>query len=728
MSLSLLFELMRRVDALLKEAVAGLRTDAAPTIDPALRGLVVTEGEVFQLVERAAGSRPAAWPVWGGALWAAMEEHREQGPEARFRTGFDLVRERFRLSVFETEVVIVCLAPELDSKYEKLFGYLNDDVTRKWPTVDLLLRLLGGNQADAAARRRLLASDATLLQGGLLEYVEDSRERENVALLSRQVRLRAGLVRYLLDDPGVDPDLFEVWSAPDSAAVITVPSYRQAVEHLEAALDGAGGSAEPAASPLVCLIQGRSGAGRRRLAEQACARRGLGMIPLDCRKLAGSEHAARILLHAFRDALLRSAPVLLENADYLWSDAEAGASSRRCLPRLLLQWGWLTFLTVSPGFSPPAWLRRLNLVLVTIPPLTVAERQELWNGGLANPADPDARAEQELAAALSARFRLTPGEIELAQRTAMRQRPAPSGPAERAALLHRICASISAPQLGELAQLLVPRYGWDDLVLPERRLELLRDLVRQVQHRRRVSEDWGFGRTHRSQGLNALFAGPSGTGKTMAAEVIAGFLGMDLYRIDLATVVSKYIGETEKNLSRIFQEAEHSDAVLFFDEADALFGKRSQVRDAHDRYANIEINYLLQQMERFEGIAILATNLRQNLDDAFLRRLHIVVEFPLPGPADRLRIWQKVFPSAAPRAPDLDLEFLARRFDLTGGSIRNSALTAAFLAAEAGTAIGMLHCLLAVQREQEKLGKRVMREEFGEYYELLPRPLVAASA
>jgi SpoVK/Ycf46/Vps4 family AAA+-type ATPase len=228
-----------------------------------------------------------------------------------------------------------------------------------------------------------------------------------------------------------------------------------------------------------------------------------------------------------------------------------------------------------------------------------------------------------------------------------------------------------------------------------------------------VYDEWGFDRKlSLGKGLNVLFAGPSGTGKTMAAEVLAGELGLDLYKIDLSTVVSKYIGDTEKNLARIFAEAATSNAILFFDEADALFGKRSEVKDAHDRYANIEIGYLLQRMEEYEGVVILATNLRKNMDEAFVRRMHFTVEFPFPNAQDRRRIWAHIWPEATPRSAELDADVLARRFELAGGNIRNIALAAAFLAASDGGVVTMAHLLHATRREYQKMGKIVTDGEF----------------
>jgi SpoVK/Ycf46/Vps4 family AAA+-type ATPase len=268
------------------------------------------------------------------------------------------------------------------------------------------------------------------------------------------------------------------------------------------------------------------------------------------------------------------------------------------------------------------------------------------------------------------------------------------------------CLLRTRPRLDTLAQRIDARATWEDIVLPEREIALLREIAAQVTQRSQVYDGWGFRqKMNRGFGISVLFAGESGTGKTMAAEVLANELQLNLYRIDLSAVVSKYIGETEKNLRRLFDAAEEGGAILFFDEADALFGKRSEVKDSHDRYANIEINYLLQRMEGYRGLAVLATNLKSALDRAFLRRLRFVVNFPFPGHAERLAIWQKVFPQQTP-SEGLDYGYLAR-LNLTGGSIHNVAINAAFRAAGAGESLTMPHVLEAARTEFYKLEQPV---------------------
>jgi SpoVK/Ycf46/Vps4 family AAA+-type ATPase len=285
----------------------------------------------------------------------------------------------------------------------------------------------------------------------------------------------------------------------------------------------------------------------------------------------------------------------------------------------------------------------------------------------------------------------------------------PPAPGE---LLLEVCRAGSRPALDSLAQRIEARAGWNDIVLPEASLEALQAIAAQVRQQGKVLEGWGFAvQTVRGLGISALFHGPSGTGKTLAAEVLAHELKLDLFRIDLSQVVSKYIGETEKNLRAIFDAAEHTGSVLLFDEADSLFGKRSEVRDSHDRYANIEISYLLQRMEAYRGLAILTTNLRGGMDSAFLRRIRFFVGFPFPDPGLRRRIWEHIFPASMP-AQRLDLDKLSR-LNLPGGNIRNIALNAAYIAADRNEPVRMAHLLVAARRECAKLERPLTESEIG---------------
>jgi hypothetical protein len=353
-------------------------------------------------------------------------------------------------------------------------------------------------------------------------------------------------------------------------------------------------------------------------------------------------------------------------------------------------------------------LADLPTIIVEVPEPSLAERQAAWRrtSGAEDVED------------VAAKFRLSIGQVERAAEVAK----AIASSAGRAPGLDDLDAgarSASSGALGQLATRLELRFGWDDLILPPRSSEVLQSISAYVRHRDLVLSEWGYERTvARNQGVKTLFAGDSGTGKTMAAQVLASDLGQEIFRIDLATVVSKYIGETEKNLDRIFAAAEGSNAILFFDEADALFGKRSDVQDAHDRYANLEVAYLLQRMESYAGAVVLATNYRQNIDDAFLRRLDFVVDFPFPEPPDRERIWRLLLPQRAPVADDVDVTFLAHQFKLAGGNIRNASLAAAFLAAEDGGVIAMRHLVRGVALEYGKLGRLTLESDFEQFHDV----------
>ena len=355
-------------------------------------------------------------------------------------------------------------------------------------------------------------------------------------------------------------------------------------------------------------------------------------------------------------------------------------------------------------------LGEATAIVIEVPQPSFAERRSAWAAAAGSDEVDD----------VAAKFRLSVGQIAEAADVARLSAGTRGESVPEKPDLDLGARRASSTRLAELASRLDAPFAWPDLVIPDRQLEVLHSISAYLRHRDLVLSDWGYDRTvARSQGLKVLFAGESGTGKTMAGQVLARDLGLDLFRLDLATVVSKYIGETEKNLDRVFAAAEGSNAILFFDEADALFGKRSEVRDAHDRYANIEVAYLLQKMEGYPGAVILATNFRQNMDDAFLRRLDVVVDFPFPEPDDRERIWKLLLPDEAPTSADIDARFLAERFKLSGGSIRNCSLSAAFMAADAGGEIRMEHLIRAVALEYNKLGRLTIEADFEHFFEVI---------
>ena len=688
-----------------------------------LNGMVISDNEAKRLLGRP-GQTAAKFR--SGSLWQATAAQRAASHVQNGSLPLQMVQERFGLNPFEVECMLVCLAPELEARYQKLFGYLNDDVTQKYPSVDLLLRLLSMPD-ESAACRSLLTPASPLLRDGLLVWAED---QVSGSPLSRSLKVDPAVVQFLFQDYKLDAELESVWLERDYPAEANTlwATNTDTARSINSYITRYRQQDAIKRDRLVISVIGRSGSGRRHAVESACWQAGLGVIALDCARVIRHPRLEQVIRRAFRDSLLHASPLVLGNFEAVLQHVERGPEFRTALERQIEEHGWIVFVLREEQESGGPWFPRHRHVAIHIPELSNEARKNLWVALLAESAPLSAVEADEIAEALAVKFRLSSGQIAIAfRRCAHVLGGKDADVAAWRAQLHVEAAQISAPRLGALAKKIKPLYQWPQLVLPEKKKDLVRDVVRHVQQRRRVMEEWDFNSLMgRGKGLTVLFSGPSGTGKTMAAEVIANALQMDLYRIDLAGVVSKYIGETEKNLSRIFREAEYSDAILFFDEADALFGKRSEVKDAHDRYANIEINYLLQQIESFEGVVVLATNLRQHLDEAFLRRIQVVVEFPMPVYEDRMSIWRQSFPQKAPLDPDLDFQFLARQFELAGGHIANIVLWAALLASEEGTGIGMRHCIRATRRELEKIGRRCMKEEFGAYSKLLePAPEAA---
>jgi hypothetical protein len=688
----LVMELSRRFAAMVDD----MRQHAGTA--PGLKGMLITDGEVDGLLARA--QRRAAPQFTAGSMIGRVLD--EAGESAAHLRG---LQQRFALDGFEMDCLLVCLAGEIAPWLERVFGYLNDVVSARLPDADTLMRTVAPGQLPLQAQ---LGRDARLQRYGLLMSTGDTR--------FGPYRVAEGVVRYALAQDGLDTLLARAWCDADRPPLATLLwETRPEIDSLEQLLRSQFNEGNAARTPLVVGLRGQAGSGRQYLVEGACGRLGIGCIALDARKLKDTETLQRTLTAALRESVLLGAAVLLQHADAWLADPQLRADARDHLQPLLRELGWILVFASEADLNLASWFPAARVVDMPLAPLTVAARAGAWNLALAHiPCPESPRA--ALAAELGAKFRLTHGDIALAVQRVASVGAWPSTDAEWSDLLHRSAGSVAAPRLGQLAHALTVRHSLDDLVLPADRMAALHDIVRRVRHRSRVLEQWGLEAvSNRGRGLIALFHGASGTGKTMAAEAIAGTLRMQLFRIDLAGVVSKYIGETEKNLRDIFEEADRADAVLFFDEADALFGRRSEVKDAHDRYANIEINYLLQRIELFEGIAVLATNMRTHIDEAFLRRIHVTVEFPLPAESERLGLWDRSFPTAAPLANDIDWQFLAQRFELTGGAIRNAALGAAFLAADAGATIGMRQVINALRTELVKSGKRIADSEFGPY-------------
>jgi SpoVK/Ycf46/Vps4 family AAA+-type ATPase len=467
------------------------------------------------------------------------------------------------------------------------------------------------------------------------------------------------------------------------------------------------------------FFHGLAGTGKRAAAAAISSEMERPLLIVDMAQAQTAELTASTLLGLLRrETLLESANIYLAEPEAPVANNPGSNPLATAITNYLPPAGSLFFVGTGLPWPKEAAQFRSSHFTFDFPVPNHADRVSIWREAMN--ASGGRWSDDIEAEILAGKFVLTGGEIRAACLAAKISSSVRGAESISLKDIEAAARSQSNQGLRSLAQKIDRAAQWNDLILPPRALRQLREICATERHRHRVYTQWNFGnRVASGLGLNVLFHGASGTGKTMAAGIIASELGLDLYKIDLSTVISKYIGETEKQLGRIFREARSSNAILFFDEADALFGKRSEVKDAHDRYANIEVAYLLQKMEEYEGIVILATNFRKNMDEAFTRRMQHILEFPFPDAEHRERIWRKLLPAEAPVTPDVNFGFLARQFDLTGGNIRNVVLAAAFLAAAEERAIGMEHFILATARELQKLGKLPGRSEFREYYELL---------
>jgi hypothetical protein len=589
--------------------------------------------------------------------------------------------ETFGLSSFERDLLLLCAGMELDSTFAAHCAAAQGNPRRTYPTLGLALAALPDAHWSA------------LTPGAPLRYWRLVEVGTGDTLTTSPLRIDERVVHYLAGVAYLDErlqGLVEPLSVPGEL----LPSHHALVQKIvgfSARTEGA------SAGPIIQLCGDEEG-GKHAVAAAASAALGLRLHAIRAADVpaAAAEREALVRLWE-REAVLGVSALLLDCQDL------DGVDGLR--PALSLLERVRGVLIVAA--RDPLRTRRRPLVRLDVNKPSALEQQNLWQRALG----PLAHELNGYTETLTTQFNLGIQEIhsvsaEVLEALSQGREEAPG------ALLWEACRTQSRPRLDDLAQRIEPAATWDDLILPEPQRQTLREVAAHIRQRTRVYETWGFAaKGARGLGISALFAGASGTGKTMAAEVVANELRLDLYRIDLSQVVSKYIGETEKNLRRVFDAAEESGAILLFDEADALFGKRSEVKDSHDRYANIEVSYLLQRMESYRGLAILTTNMKNALDTAFMRRIRFVVVFPFPNAERRAEIWHRIFPPDTP-TEGLDVSKLAR-LNVAGGNIRNIALNAAFLAADTGEQVRMTHLLRAARSEYAKLEKPLTEAEIG---------------
>jgi len=667
---------LRRILELLQAYLQLQRENGRTAATDPLRGMAIEEGEAERLIHDIAADLTRPYNV--------SEEASEDVVPDLNESPLGRARRRFRMQSTEFDALLLAVAVELDSRFARIVAYLNDHILRTRPTIGLALALTGADMNAVEFVRR------PCVRHGLLQTEGDG------PVSGLALRVASEFLPRLVT-PDVADTLIAGVRLHDREALplddlIAGPAQLDKLKYWAGCL-----SEMVAVRPIV--LAGPSGVGRA-TAAMACS--AVASRPLvEVTWTPDRADRSYVLAGAVREALWHDATLLVRMAEGSKDSDVVGlwtSLSDAHVPVALAVFPDQTELVCSAAPVEP--------IVIHLEGATIEQREALWRkllsaeiSGVAVRVSDDERTE------LAARYDFLPGTLSRAIRRAAAEHSGDSAPLGFDSL-SRACRIVGSAAIGPIAQRLSQPYTRSDLVLPQALLDELDLAAAWTRNRRRVFEDWGFGRRIAlGRGLTALFSGDPGTGKTMTAQVLARELGLDLYRVDLSRVMSKYIGETEKNLSRLFDDARASGAILFFDEADALFGKRTEVKDAHDRYANIEIGYLLQRMEEHTGTTILATNRVGDLDEAFTRRFHFILDFPMPRAPERRRIWEGMLPAEAEREPDLDLDTLSRDYEISGGEIRNSVLSAAFVAAEEGVPIGLRHLKRGLRRELLKTGR-----------------------
>ena len=667
------------LDLLLVRHVARLKASGRFNEDP-FRGLYISDAQVAASLASAANAADAEYDRRIANARAVIDARLAATDIA---VPLPSIAARFGLDAFAVACLVIAAAPCVDRRYETLFAYAQNDVGRKLPSIDLVLSLLVDDQPARLARLKDFASAAPLFRNRLLRTPESDAAKP---LTNRTLAMDDRVIFAVLGDEA-EPDerlapfvcMFEAAEAWED---------NKTVERCLAALASN-------THPGVVLLDGPYDSGQRQIARGVCRKLKRRLIEADLSHPAANNIAAPELgALLMRETLIEQSGLLLVAHHQLPDhrlEQVVVAAARSGMP---------LFLAADAGvMSRALYGGRVALAHIDLPTRKPALRGQWWQAAL---RDRKIKHPPVLPARLGMTLRLGPNRIGDVVSAA--------GCADD---IMRLARSRVASDVPSMAQLVRPHWTWDDLVLPARQREQLRRLCVVLEHAPRVMGDWGFAaKAPAGHNTIALFSGPSGTGKTMAASLIAASVGLNLYACNVASIFDKYVGETEKNLDRLFHEAERANAILLFDEADVLFGVRTEVKDGHDRYGNLSVGYLLQRVESYDGLVILASNLASNMDEAFSRRLSHVVLFPMPDAPLRRELWTRAFPWEAPLGADIDMDALGRSFELSGGNIRNAALAAAYLAAGEGGPIARRHVLKAIASELEKMGRRPISADF----------------
>lgn len=639
------------------------------------KGLVVSLEEAENAFSPAPFSLSEKGKDAAAAIWREISESSAASEEQDIIMPLDRICTAFGFGMLERFIIALAALPLVDPMFEKTFGYICDNVRISAPTIGLALDLFAGGDYSRLGG----------LSQPLLKYLFQPFDGNPL----RTPLVFRGYFTHLLTCGEFRRSSFMHAAYPDEIGTVC---YEPQLALMENAVSSGG-------KRVVCLC-GEKGSGRQHLVSQLAAKHGRGLLTLDPVALARADRLSAET-DIVCDLLLRQCFVCVTGVD-----GNADRELMKWLFEVLFRAAGCVFVCADSVGSLPEIPQPVLPVKLEELPRSI--RRRLWlDTGICS---------EELAQTAANKYRFDPAKIMTSAARARERMTAEGLTALSGEMLDEICAETAENAFRGKARLIRSKFTMDDLILPAEEKQLIREACAQIKYRHIVFDRWNFeSRLAYGKGLTMLFAGPPGTGKTMAATIVGGELGLPVYRVDISQVMSKYIGETEKSLGEIFDAAEHCGAVLFFDETDALFGKRSEIKDSHDKYANVETSFLLQRLESFEGVVLMATNLLQNIDEAFIRRISCVINFPLPDAQQRLALWQSMFPPEMPRDGGIDFEFLAEQFELSGAAIKNAVMSAAFLAAEEEAPVSMAHILRAVRKQFSKQGKLLLKNDFGKY-------------
>lgn len=600
------------------------------------------------------------------------------------------LNDKLELTQFEKDVLLIIFAVEIDPKYSRIYAYLQDDMNKQYPTVNFIVSLLSNKNITQKDILNYFISDSKLT---LLELFEYADFPTYYSKFEQRLVLSDSLRNFLLDNFQVDTEISDCcYISPVSVADSLPPM--QIDEKIE-----------KNKSYIFNLISFSSKDSQEK-AQSIATAFGFDLLIVSCERMPHDLKTKSLLSKLLRDAFLSHTLLYFKNFD---SFLQIRKEDEQHLFDKLAQLSWISFYETKHPWSPDHI--PLQPLFIQIEPEIYSEntQQKLWFEALQHI---DKKLAKSLSPSLAYNFKFPSEKIDDVFSVLNAKKELGYKVDEKSILA--ACRSKVEHNLESYAQLLPSENTFEDIVLPSDQKEQLHEIVSHYNNQLTVFEKWNFKKHFQSRGIGVLFSGASGTGKTMAASILSNVLGLELYRIELSKIVSKYIGETEKNLSKIFETAQESGIVLFFDEADAIFGKRSEIKDAHDRYANIEVSYLLQKIEEYDGLVILASNFKNNIDEAFVRRMRFIIDFSLPNESEREIIWRNIFSKDTP-TDNIDFAFISKNFKLSGANIRNAALFAAFNAVQNKQTLNMEHVMNGIKRELHKIGKPLRDKEI-EFY------------